>query len=114
LGGRGALLVGIGGDLTPARRLASEAVSAGAFGVMVHEPPGPFRSRAGWRRYHVGVADAAPTLAVVPYILDATIGAADLHALVAEAPNVVAVKYAVPDPVRLSEIVTAGPTLLWI
>jgi 4-hydroxy-tetrahydrodipicolinate synthase len=114
LAGRAALLVGVGGDLSTASLLASKAATAGAFGVMVHEPPGPFRSAEGWIRYHVEQASAAPDLAIVPYIRDAAIRAEDLRALVAAAPNVVAVKYAVPDPVRFAEIVTGGPPLLWI
>ena len=114
LAGRAVLLVGVGGDLSTARGVASRAASAGAFGVMVHEPPGPFRSSAGWVRYHVELAAAVPGLAIVPYVRDATVGAADLGALVAAAPNVVAVKYAVPDPVRFAELVTRGPKVLWI
>lgn len=111
---RAALLVGTGGDLSTARLIASKAVAAGAFGIMVHEPAGPFRSAEGWIRYHVELASAVPDLAVVPYIRDAAIRAEDLRALVASTPNVVAVKYAVPDPVRFAEIVASGPRLLWI
>ena len=111
---RAVLLVGTGGDLSTARLLASQAAAAGAFGVMVHEPAGPFRSREGWIRYHAELASAVPGLAIVPYIRDAAIRAEDLRALVASAPNVVAVKYAVPDPVRFAEIVGSGPGLLWI
>jgi 4-hydroxy-tetrahydrodipicolinate synthase len=114
LKGQAALLVGVGGELSTARRLAAQAASAGAFGVMVHEPTGPFRSAVGWRRYHTDLADAAPGLAVVPYIRDSSIGAADMRALVAAVPRVVAVKYAVPDPVRFADLVTSGPRLLWI
>jgi 4-hydroxy-tetrahydrodipicolinate synthase len=114
LAGRAVLLVGTGGDLSTARHLARTAAAAGAFGVMVHEPAGPFRSAEGWIRYHLELASAVPDLAVVPYIRDAAIRAEDLRALVAAAPNVVAVKYAVPDPVRFAEIVAGGPRLLWI
>jgi 4-hydroxy-tetrahydrodipicolinate synthase len=114
LGRRAVLLVGVGGDLSTARQVASKAAAAGTFGVMIHEPAGPFRSPEGWLRYHVELASAVPDLAVVPYIRDATIRPEDLLALVEAAPNVVAVKYAVPDPVRFAEIVTAGPRLLWI
>jgi 4-hydroxy-tetrahydrodipicolinate synthase len=114
LAGRAVLLVGIGGDLSTATLLASKAAAAGAFGVMVHEPTGPFRTTEGWIRYHVELASRVPDLAVVPYIRDAAIRAEHLRALVAAAPNVVAVKYAVLDPVRFAEIVTTGPQLLWI
>jgi 4-hydroxy-tetrahydrodipicolinate synthase len=111
---RAVLLVGVGGDLSTARHLASTAAAAGAFGVMVHEPAGPFRSLEGWIRYHTELASAVPDVAIVPYIRDAGIRAEDLQAIVAAAPNVVAVKYAVPDPVRFAEIVVNGPRLLWI
>jgi 4-hydroxy-tetrahydrodipicolinate synthase len=114
LAGRAALLVGVGGDLPTARAVASKAAAAGAFGVMVHEPAGPFRTPTGWRRYHVGIAEAVQDLAVVPYVRDATIGADDLRALVDAAPNVVALKYAVPDPIRAAELVTSGPPVHWI
>ena len=112
--GRAAVLVGVGGDLPTARRVASRAAAAGAFGIMVHEPAGPFRTPAGWRRYHAELASAVPGLAVVPYVRDAAVGADDLRALVAAAPNVVAVKYAVPDPIRFADLVASGPSLLWI
>ena len=114
LAGRAALLVGVGGDLPTARAVAAKAASAGAFGVMVHEPAGPFRTPAGWRRYHVEIASVVPGLAVVPYVRDATLGADDVRALVDAAPGVVAVKYAVADPVRFADLVTSGPDLLWI
>jgi 4-hydroxy-tetrahydrodipicolinate synthase len=114
LGQHAVLLVGTGGDLSTARRVASKAAAAGAFGVMVHEPAGPFRSPEGWIRYHAELASAVPDLAIVPYIRDAAVRPEDLHALVATAANVDALKYAVPDPVRFAEIVTRGPRLLWI
>ena len=111
---RAVFLVGVGGDLSTARQVASTAAGGGAFGVMVHEPAGPFRSADGWIRYHAELASAVPDLAIVPYIRDVAVRAEDLQALVAAAPNVVAVKYAVPDPVRFAEIVARGPKLLWI
>ena len=94
--------------------MASKAAAAGAFGVMVHEPTGPFRSpEAGsattprWRRPSP-ISPSCPTSAT------RRSGRRIFEALVAAAPNVVAVKYAVPDPVRFAEIVAAGPRLLWI
>ncbi len=79
LTGQAALIVGVGGDLGTARQVAAKAAATGAFGVMVHEPTGPFRSPEGWRRYHAEVAEAAPGLAVVPYVRDPAIGAEDLR-----------------------------------
>jgi 4-hydroxy-tetrahydrodipicolinate synthase len=112
--GRVALLVGVGGDLATARQLASAAATSGAFGVMVHEPPGPFRSPGGWVRYHAVLADAEPGLAIVPYVRDPAVRPEHIGELVAIAPNVTAVKYAVPDPVRFTDLVTRGPRLTWI
>ena len=60
LAGRAVVLAGVGGDLSTARFVASQAASAGAFGVMVHEPAGPFRTREGWLRYHVDLARPCP------------------------------------------------------
>jgi 4-hydroxy-tetrahydrodipicolinate synthase len=114
VGDRAALLVGCGGDLPSARQIAAAAAAARAFGVMVHEPVGPFRSAQGWIRYHAEIAEAAPDLAIVPYIRDANLRSDDLTALAGAVPSVVAVKYAVPDPVRFAEIVTRGPELVWI
>jgi 4-hydroxy-tetrahydrodipicolinate synthase len=107
-------LAGVGGDLSTGRDVARAAAHAGAFGVMVHEPPGPFRSSAGWVRHVAELAATVPDLAVVPYVRDPGTRADDLGALAAAADNVVAVKYAVPDPVRFAEIVVNGPPLLWI
>jgi len=112
--GRAVVLVGVGGDLVTARRVASHVASRGAFGIMVHEPAGPHRTRDGWLRYHVELAAAVPDLPVVPYLRDPDVGSADLDALVSAARNVVAVKYAVADPVRLADLVTRGPDVLWI
>ena len=53
IGGRAALVVGIGGDLSTAADIGATAAASGVFGVMVHEPGGPFRSADGWIRYHV-------------------------------------------------------------
>jgi 4-hydroxy-tetrahydrodipicolinate synthase len=112
---RAAILVGVGTDLGSATRVAQLAAGAGVFGVMVHEPPGPFRTGDGWVAYHAAIARAVPDLAVVPYLRDASIGANDLRALVRECGNVVAVKYAVPDPVRFAALAEdVGPGVLWI
>jgi 4-hydroxy-tetrahydrodipicolinate synthase len=108
------ILLGVGGDLTTAVRVAEEAAAAGVSGLMIHEPAGPFRTPDGWVRYHAAIARAVPGLAIVPYIRDSQIGPAPLAALVGDAPNVVAVKYAVPDPIRFAALVADGPPgLTW-
>lgn len=112
---RAALLIGVGGDLGTATRSAAQAAAAGAFGVMVHEPSGPFRTSDGWIRYHLEIARAVPGLAVVPYVRDPLIGASEFGALFEAAGNVIAVKYAVPDPVRFAGLVLdCPPGPMWV
>lgn len=113
--GRAALLVGVGGDLDTATRTATRVTAAGADGVMIHQPGGPFRTSAGWLRYHVTIAEAVAGSAVVPYVRDPTVGAPELDRLRETVSNVIAVKYAVPDPVRFAGIVAdSRPGLLWV
>jgi 4-hydroxy-tetrahydrodipicolinate synthase len=50
----------------------------------------------------------------VPYVRDAAIGAVEVAELLLQAPNVVALKYAVADPLRLADLVARSPELLWI
>jgi 4-hydroxy-tetrahydrodipicolinate synthase len=110
-----AILVGVGGDLASAIRVAGQAADAGAYGVMIHEPAGPFRTADGWLAYHVAIARAVPGLAVVPYVRDPNVRASDIDALAAGAGNLAAVKYAVPDPVRFASIVAdVRSAVLWI
>lgn len=113
--GRGAtVLAGVGLDLTTAIADARTAADLGADAVMVHQPVHPFRSSAGWLAYHREIAAAVPALGVVPYVKDPTIDAATLSALVAGSPNVVAVKYAIPDPQRAAALATSVPGITWI
>jgi 4-hydroxy-tetrahydrodipicolinate synthase len=110
-----AVLIGVGGDLASAIQVAGQAADAGAHGVMIHEPAGPFRSADGWLAYHVAIARAVPDLAVVPYVRDPNVGASDIDALANAAGNLAAVKYAVPDPVRFASIAAdVRADILWI
>jgi 4-hydroxy-tetrahydrodipicolinate synthase len=109
------LLTGVGGDLETARRVARDAESVGVFGVMVHEPVGPFRTAEGWLRYHVAIATSVPGIAVVPYVRDPRVAAPEVARLAELCPNVVAVKYAIPDPVRFAAMVADTPKrLVWV
>lgn len=95
-------LCGVGHDLGTAVRLAEYAERRGLDGVMVHQPAHPYLSLDGWVEYHRVIADAVPSLAVVPYVRDARIGGAQIGALAGACDNVVGVKYAVADPVRFA------------
>ncbi|WP_153393719.1 dihydrodipicolinate synthase family protein [Ornithinicoccus halotolerans] len=104
--GRGVLVVpGVGLDVASAVADARHAQEAGASAVMVHQPVHPFRTRQGWLEYHLAIADAVPGLPLVPYVKDAGIDVDTLRELLRRCPDVVAVKYAVPDPLRFGAVV---------
>jgi 4-hydroxy-tetrahydrodipicolinate synthase len=115
VGDRAVVIVGVGLDLTTAKAEAERAAELGAHAVMVHQPVLPYMSRRGWVRYTAAVANAVPRLAVLPYVSSPAIRGTDIAALTREAPNVVGVKYSVPDPVAFAETVQdTDADLLWI
>jgi 4-hydroxy-tetrahydrodipicolinate synthase len=101
-GDRAAILVGVGHDVPTAVASARHAAEHGAPMVMVHQPVHPYVSPAGWVDYHRAVAEAVPELGVVPYIRNARLPGARLAELAGHCPNVVGVKYAVPDAARFA------------
>jgi len=103
-GGRAAVLAGVGHDVVSATAAARFARDAGADGIMVHQPVHPYVSLDGWVDYHRAIADAVPELGVVLYLRTPRISGAQLAALKDACPNVVGVKYAVPDPVRFASV----------
>jgi 4-hydroxy-tetrahydrodipicolinate synthase len=98
------VLVGVGRDVPGAVEAAQHARSAGASMVMVHQPVHPYVSAEGWIDYHRQIAEAVPELGVVLYVRDARITGAQLHRLGELCPNVIGVKYAVPDSVRFASV----------
>ncbi|MCX3058970.1 dihydrodipicolinate synthase family protein [Streptomyces beihaiensis] len=102
VGGRAAVLVGVGHDVPTAVDAARHARDHGARMVMVHQPVHPYVSEAGWVDYHRAIADAVPELGVVPYVKNAALPGARLAELGAACPNVIGVKYAVPDAARFA------------
>ncbi|MFC9277648.1 dihydrodipicolinate synthase family protein [Streptomyces collinus] len=101
-GDRATVLVGVGHDLSTATGSARHARDLGARMVMVHQPVHPYVSAAGWVDYHRAVAEAVPELGVVPYVRDARLTGARLAELAGHCPNVIGVKYAVPDAARFA------------
>lgn len=95
--GRAVVLVGVGHDVPTAIGAARHARDAGAAMVMVHQPVHPYVAAGGWVDYHRAIADAVPELGVVPYIRNAGLAGRHLAALGEACPNVIGVKYAVPD-----------------
>ncbi|MFJ4712525.1 dihydrodipicolinate synthase family protein [Streptomyces sp. NPDC088785] len=96
------VLAGVGHDVPTAIDAARHAADHGARMVMVHQPVHPYVSAGGWVDYHRAVADAVPALGVVPYLRNAALPGARLAELGAACPNVIGVKYAVPDAARFA------------
>jgi 4-hydroxy-tetrahydrodipicolinate synthase len=101
-GDRATVLVGVGHDVPTAVAAAVHAREAGAGMVMVHQPVHPYVSRDGWVGYHRAVAEAVPELGVVPYIRNPHLDGEALAELGGTCPNVIGVKYAVPDAARFA------------
>ncbi|MGI5350722.1 dihydrodipicolinate synthase family protein [Streptomyces sp. CA-250714] len=99
---RAAVLAGVGHDVPTAVAAARHAREAGAGMVMVHQPPHPYVSESGWVDYHRAIAEEIPELGVVPYLRDPRISGSCLAELGDSCPNVIGVKYAVPDAVRFA------------
>lgn len=102
VGGRATILVGVGHDVPTAVAAAEHARDAGAEMVMVHQPVHPYVSQEGWVDYHRAIAEAVPGLGVVPYIRNPQLGGEALARLADSCPNVIGVKYAVPDVTRFA------------
>ncbi|MFB7596967.1 dihydrodipicolinate synthase family protein [Streptomyces sp. NPDC056160] len=100
--GRASVLVGVGHDIPTAVACARHARELGAQMVMVHQPVHPYVSQGGWVDYHRAIAEAVPELGVVPYLRNAQLPGARLAELADACPNVVGVKYAVPDAARFA------------
>jgi 4-hydroxy-tetrahydrodipicolinate synthase len=98
------VLAGVGLDLPTAVASARHARDAGAHMVMVHQPVHPYVSADGWVEYHRAIAEAVPELGVVPYLRDQRIGGEHLARLGSLCPNVIGVKYAVPDAARFAAV----------
>ncbi|MGW1467397.1 dihydrodipicolinate synthase family protein [Streptomyces sp. NPDC002308] len=98
--GRATVLVGVGHDVPTAVAAAEHARDAGAELVMVHQPVHPYVSQDGWVDYHRAIAEAVPELGVVPYIRNPLLHGERLAELADHCPNVIGVKYAVPDAAR--------------
>ncbi|MFD5404995.1 dihydrodipicolinate synthase family protein [Streptomyces griseorubiginosus] len=101
-GDRAAVLVGVGHDVPTAVASARHARELGAGMVMVHQPVHPYVSQSGWVDYHRAIAETVPELGVVPYIRNAQLRGERLAELADACPNVIGVKYAVPDAARFA------------
>ncbi|CAL9570900.1 dihydrodipicolinate synthase family protein [Streptomyces sp. enrichment culture] len=96
------VLVGVGHDVPTAVASARHAQRLGARMVMVHQPVHPYVSQSGWVDYHRAIAAAVPDLGIVPYVRNDRLPGARLAELADACPNVIGVKYAVPDAARFA------------
>jgi 4-hydroxy-tetrahydrodipicolinate synthase len=114
-GNHALVMPGVGHDVTTAIALGRAAERAGARALMIHQPVHPYQSAAGWVGYHAAIADALPNLGIVCYVRDANVTAAMLSELT-QHPNVVGVKYAVPNPLQFASIVSVvgSDRIAWI
>ncbi len=106
--GRALIVAGAGYDVDSVVQVGRVAQAQGA-AVMIHQPLHPFQSAEGWLDYHAQIAAALPDVALVLYLRNPSIGAEHLARLAERCVNIVAVKYAVPDPVRFAAAVAAVP-----
>jgi 4-hydroxy-tetrahydrodipicolinate synthase len=114
--GSALVMAGIGLDIESAVSAGRLAEKAGASMVMIHQPPHPYRSPSGWIEYHRLIAERLESLGVVLYIRDAGVSPDMIRRLADAVPNLVGVKYAVPDLGRLGDMVakTDSHSFTWI
>ena len=107
------VIAGVGGDVRTSVRLAQAAVSEGADGVMIHYPQTPYVTGSGLVRYYREVAGEIDG-AVVLYLRDRGLPE-DVFEDVLSIPNVVAVKYALPDVFSFARLVHRYPDrVVWV
>jgi len=114
--GQAEVVAGVGLDIAGAVAAAEHAAGVGASALMIHQPVHPYRSAEGWIEYHRVIADAVPDLGVILYVRDERVAGEHIAKLAGHSPNVIGVKYAVPDPVRFASVARdAGlETFAWI
>lgn len=110
------IVVGIGFDLETAISLGRMAGELRARAVMVHQPVHPFQSAGGWLNYHQAISEALPKLGLILYIRDVLVTPVMVARLAAVCPNLVGVKYAVPNVLQFADIIHQAPTgrITWL
>jgi 4-hydroxy-tetrahydrodipicolinate synthase len=104
VGGRGSVVAGVGHDVGTAIRAARHAAESGADMIMIHQPVHPYVSADGWVDYHRAIANSVPELGVVLYVRNPAIDGEQFARLGDECPNIIGIKYSVPDVVRFASV----------
>lgn len=112
--GRALLVASVGRSLVDAIPMARRARAAGADAILVHQPLDPFAAPAAQAGYFEAIAEALD-IPVLAYLRSEALGLSEIME-VANHPNIVGVKYATPNLMRLADCVRAsGPaTARWI
>jgi 4-hydroxy-tetrahydrodipicolinate synthase len=108
VGSHAAAVVGVGGDVRTATALAINAESAGADGIMIHEPAHPFLSDDGLVAYYTAICRSVD-IGVAVYKRSPRIADRVLLQVARELPNVVALKYAHNDVAAFLALAAAVP-----
>lgn len=114
VGSRAPVLAGIGRGIRDACRLARASADAGASALMIHQPPDPFVALRGTIDYLNAVSDASGGLPIMLYLRNDAIGTKGIAEL-CSVPSVKGVKWATPNPMKLSEAkAAADPSIVWV
>ncbi len=115
-GGRALVVAGVGFDVATAAEMARFARQVGADAIMVHQIIHPFSTHQGWVSYHQAIAEAVPELGILPYVRDSRVTPEMVLDLLGSCPNVVGVKYAVPDTLQFASMVhkVGANRLAWV
>jgi 4-hydroxy-tetrahydrodipicolinate synthase len=116
VGPEAVLLLGVGHDVESAIADVRAGAAVGIRMAMIHQPSHPHVSAAGWVEYHARIASATPDIGFVLYIRNEWVTAAMLVDLAGRCPNVIGIKYAVPDPTQFARIrdVAGAERFVWI
>ncbi|HJW00845.1 MAG TPA: dihydrodipicolinate synthase family protein [Arthrobacter sp.] len=116
VGSEAFLLLGVGHDVESAIADVRAGAAVGIRMAMIHQPAHPHVSAAGWVEYHARIASATPDIAYVLYIRNEWVTAAMLVELAGRCPNVIGVKYAVPDPAQFARMrdLAGADRFVWI
>lgn len=106
-GSNSTIVASVGHDLDTAIGMAKHAESAGCDGVMVHYPSSPYVGDAGYLEYVTVVAKSVD-IGIVPYIRSGLLDDSTVLRLL-DLPNVVAIKYAVNDLLKVADLIDATP-----
>jgi 4-hydroxy-tetrahydrodipicolinate synthase len=114
IGGRVPFIGGVGRSIDDAIRLARASVAASADAIMIHQPPDPFVAPRGLVDYVKRVRDSVDGTPVILYLRNDAIGT-DCIAGLCSVDGVIGVKWATPNPLKLSNAIAAcDPSIAWV